>query len=69
MDFQLKERLALLIPVQFKGQPYCEQEHAVEYILKYREEDGMLGETLQREPLQEGDKAVLPEKMDFSAEA
>lgn len=57
MHFQLKEGSALLIPTLFKVQLYCEQEHAVGYILKYGEEDGMLGEILQRGPLQVvGDK-------------
>ena len=57
IHFQLKGRSALLIPTLFKGQLYCEQEHAVGYILKYGEEDGMLGEILQGGPLQVvGDK-------------
>lgn len=34
----------------------CEQEYAVGYVIKYGEEDELLGEILQRAPFQVGDK-------------
>lgn len=58
-NFQLRGWLALLIPLVCRGQLYCEQEHAVGYILKNGEEDGMLGEPLQGGPLQVGDKGNI----------
>lgn len=48
---------------------YCEKEHAEGYILQYGEQNGILGETLQRAPFQVGDKGKPCWEECLSAEA